>query len=337
MIDHRLGVLRALAEFGTVTATAAALHLTPSAVSQQLRLLARDLGVELLRPDGRRVRLTPAAHIVLRHADELQRQWEAAQAELARQGTAPRGRLRLCGVSSALAALAAPAVARLREAHPQVEPLLVEEESAECCRLLLAGEADVALVLPGPEVPPVTDARFEQAALLTDRQDLLVAEGHRLARPEGVGLSAAAGEAWIVKQRNNDTYPLVTAACAAAGFTPRIVHQVKEWYAVSSLVAQGLGVCLVPRIVPLPEHPVLRVPLRGDPVPTRRFVTVVRRGSAAHPLVLAGLTALREAASACVEGEGRQDPVRTVRQRARETEAANSPRRPTAASGPPSA
>ncbi|WP_030407015.1 LysR family transcriptional regulator [Streptomyces albus] len=302
MIDHRLHVLRALAEHGTVTATAAALHLTPSAVSQQLRGLAREVGAELLRPEGRRVRLTPAAHIVLRHADALLGQWEALRAELARQNSAARGTLRLCGVSSALAALAAPAVARLRQSHPLVEPLITEEESAECYRLLLAEEADVALVLPGPEAPPVTDTRFEQTPLLTDRQDLLVPEGHPFARREGVELAEAAGESWIVKKHNNDTYPLLTAACAAAGFTPRVTHQVKEWYAVSALVAEGLGVCLLPRIVPLPAHPVVRVPLSGEPAPVRRFLAAVRRGTAAHPLTAAGLEALHTAAAAHARG-----------------------------------
>ncbi|MFI6090944.1 LysR family transcriptional regulator [Streptomyces sp. NPDC051218] len=311
MIDHRLHVLQALAEHGTVTATAAALHLTPSAVSQQLRLLARDLGVELLSPEGRRVRLTPAAHIVLRHTGALRVQWEAAQAELAQQAAGTqgvRGTLRMCGVSSALSALGAPAAALLRETHPQVETLAVEEESAECYRMLLAEEADVALVLPGPDAPPVTDARFEQAPLLTDRQDLLVPEGHRLARPAGVELAEAAGESWIVKKANNDTYPLVMAACTAAGFTPRVTHQVKEWYAVSSFVAAGFGICLMPGIVPLPQHAVVRVPLLGGPVPTRRFLTAVRRGSAAHPLVAAGLRALRDAASAHAEASAGSRP-----------------------------
>lgn len=302
MIDRRLLVLRSLAEYGTVTATAAALHLTPSAVSQQLRLLARDVGAELLRPEGRRVRLTPAAQVLLRHADGLHAQWEAARAELAQQGGAPRGGLRLCGVSSAVAALAAPAAASLRRSHPGLEPLVLEEESLECYRLLLAEEADVALVLPGPRTPSVTDARFEQEPLLTDRQDLLVPHGHRLDGAHGAGLAEAAGEPWIVKQWNNDTYPLVTAACAAAGFTPHITHQVKEWYAVAALVAEGFGVCLLPRIVPLPGYPVTRVPLRGEPAPARRFVTAVRRGSSGHPVVAAGLTALRAAASALDHG-----------------------------------
>ncbi|WP_030381994.1 MULTISPECIES: LysR substrate-binding domain-containing protein [unclassified Streptomyces] len=96
----------------------------------------------------------------------------------------------------------------------------------------------------------------------------------------------------------------MTAACAAAGFTPRVVHRVKEWYAVSALVAEGLGVCLVPRIVPLPRHPVVRVPLVGEPVPVRRLLTAVRRGSSGHPLVAAGLAALEDAAAAHRSGGG---------------------------------
>jgi len=226
MIDlRRLQVLRALAEHGTVTSAAAALHLTPSAVSQQLRQLARDVDAVLLRPEGRRVRLTQAAHILLNHADVLHTQWELARADLAAHGGEVTGTLRIVGVSSAIAALIAPAAARLRSSHPLLRIEITEEESGDCHRLLLADEADLAVVLPNPDTPPVTDPRFEHQPLLDDPQDLLVPDGHPLARPGGVELAEAAGEDWIVKRRNNDTHPLLTAA----GFTPRITHQVKEW------------------------------------------------------------------------------------------------------------
>ena len=216
-----------------MTATAEALHLTPSAVSQQIRQLGQDLGVQLLRPEGRRVRLTPAAHVLIRHGDILQSQWEAASAELQALDTQVSGVLRMCGVSSVLAALAAPAAARLRHLEPVIEVRILEEESPDCYRLLLAEETDIALVLPGPDAPPVTDERFASHPLHDDRQDLLVPEDHPFTRTEGVRLADVAGESWIAKRRNNDTYPLLSAACSAAGFTPRIVHEVKEWYAVS--------------------------------------------------------------------------------------------------------
>jgi DNA-binding transcriptional LysR family regulator len=128
-------------------------------------------------------------------------------------------------------------------------------------------------------------------------QDLLVPANHHLERPEGVALGDAAAEEWIVKKENNDTYALLVAACLAAGFAPRITHQVKEWYAVSARVAEGFGVCLLPRMVPIPaSHAVVRVPLRGGPLPTRKIVTCVRRGSAGHPDIAAGLAALDDVA-----------------------------------------
>ncbi|WP_199428822.1 LysR substrate-binding domain-containing protein [Qaidamihabitans albus] len=304
MIDlRRLHVLRVLAEQGTITATAATLHLTPSAVSQQLRLLSRDVGVRLLRRDGRRVRLTPAALALLEHTETLYAQWERARAELAEHGTAPAGRLVFCGVSSAIAALLAPAATRLHREYPRLTVHIREDESGDCYGLLHGEDADIAVVLPTSDAPPEGDPRFDRQPLLDDPQDLLVPVGHPLADAGSVALADAAGEPWIVKPPHNDTYPLLVTACAAAGFTPRISHHVKEWFAVSALVAEGAGVCLLPRLVPVPErHAVLRIPLHGKPWPSRRFITCVRRGSASSPAIAAGLTAVREVATTALRG-----------------------------------
>ncbi|MBB5917519.1 DNA-binding transcriptional LysR family regulator [Nocardia transvalensis] len=297
MIDlRRLQVLRVLADRGTVTAAAAALYVTPSAVSQQIRALGTELGVELLHREGRRVVLTPAALALLRHADALSEQWERARADIASGGTALTGSLRFTGVSSAIAAVMGPAVALLRERHPGVEASVRETESTENFGILLAGGADIAVGFPTATAPPVDDARFEQHVLVDDVQDLLVPRGHPLAAATAVTLRDAAAEPWILEKPGGDTHDVVLSACATAGFTPRIAHQAKEWFAVSSLVAHGLGVCLLPRLVPIPdEHAVVRIPLHGSPRPTRTIVGSVRRGAAGHPLIAAGLTALRDA------------------------------------------
>ncbi|MEQ0559778.1 LysR family transcriptional regulator [Amycolatopsis sp. NEAU-NG30] len=296
MIDlRRLQVLRVLAARGSVTAAAASLHLTPSAVSQQLRQLGRELDVELLSPEGRGVRLTSAAEVLLAHADALHARWEETVADLAALGDGTGGTLRVCGVSSAIAALAAPAAGALREGGVTLH--LAEEETKDCFAALLTGEADIAVVLPTPDVPPVDDPRFEPHVLLDEPLDLLVWQGHPLTRRRRVALADAAGESWVVKTHGNDTYQVLLAACAAAGFTPRVGHHVKEWYAVSAVVAQRLGVCLLPRMVPVPaEHDVERLRLQGNPQPSRRTAAFVRRGSAGHPVVARGLAALRAAA-----------------------------------------
>ncbi|MBE1535904.1 LysR family transcriptional regulator [Actinomadura algeriensis] len=297
MIDRRLETLRVLRERGTVTATAEALHLTPSTVSQQLRQLARDLGVELLEARGRGVRLTAAAHTVLRHADALSAQWERARADLAAHRSGSAGRVRICSVSSALAALVAPAAARLRAEHPGLDVRMCEKESEEAAHLLLSRRYDIAVAIPSEGVPAPGDARFDVRTLLDEPQDLLVPAGHPLAARGTARLDEAAAEPWIGSPERADQHRLMLASCAAAGFAPRIVHEAYEWFAVSALVAHGFGVGLVPRLAPLPPgDEVVRVPLRGETVPRRRIVACVRRGGDAQPPIARGLAALRAAA-----------------------------------------
>ncbi|MCT2588918.1 LysR family transcriptional regulator [Streptomyces sp. N2-109] len=309
MIDPRLQTLRVLYERGTVTAAAEALHLTPSTVSQQLRQLADRLGVTLLEPHGRRVRLTPAALALLRHADAMFARWEEADAELAayRDGTA--GRLRVSAVATALAAIVAPAAERLRREHPAMTVDLTEDPGEDRMGLLLTDRADIAVVIPAPGGPPPDDPRFDQQPLYEEPQDLLVPAGHRLAarRRDGVRLTEAKTESWIRAGDPRDQHTLLLTACAAAGFTPRMSHGAVEWHAVAALVAHGFGISLVPRLAYVPrEFDVVRVPLRGRPAPTRQLLACVRRGSAHHTPITRGLAALREAAEE-VAGTGPAD------------------------------
>jgi DNA-binding transcriptional LysR family regulator len=293
MVDlNRLQLLRVLADRGTVTATAEALYITPSAVSQQLRQLANELGFELLRREGRGVRLTPTAEALLEHADAMHENWERAIADVRARMERITGTVRVCGVSSAVSSVIAPAVAIMRQRCPGLNPHIMEVDSDECFPLLLAEVADIAIALPTEGTPPLDDSRFEQVMHHEDVQDLLVQAEHSLAERDEVRLVDAATESWIVKP-GTDTCDLLLATCTSAGFTPRITHHAEEWFAVSALVGAGLGVCLLPRLVPIPdEHTVVRLPLSGNPRPTRRLITGIRRGSAENPAIAQGLAAL---------------------------------------------
>ena len=120
MVDlRRLRALRAVADHGTLAAAADSLHLTPSAVSQQLAALERDVQRPLLEPNGRSVRLTPAACVLLDHADALFAQLERLEGDLA-AGDEALGEIRVVGFPTALAGLLAPAARTLRPAAPGV-------------------------------------------------------------------------------------------------------------------------------------------------------------------------------------------------------------------------
>lgn len=293
---RRLHMLRLVAQYGTVTATAEALHLTPSAVSHQIRQLARELGVALLEPAGRGVRLTPAGHTLIAHADALHAGWEAAQADLAVHADGSAGLLRLAGFPTAVTGLLAPAAARLQASYPRLAVTIAEVETVEGFSRVLSGEADLAVVMPTPDTPPLGDAKFDQQTLFDEPLDLLVPADHRLAACETVTLADAADQPWIVAAPGScDFYQLVLAACAAAGFTPRIAHHAQDCVSVPTLVSCGLGLALVPRLAPLPSHhSAVRIPLPGQSAPTRRILTCVRAGSHRQPAIARGLDALHE-------------------------------------------
>ncbi len=286
MIDHRLRILQMVAGHGTVTAAAQALHYTPSAVSYQLRQLAAEVGTELVVHQGRGIRLTNAAHVLLRHAECLQEQWELARAELASLGTEPAGRVTLCGFSTAASRLLPPAAARLRDSYPHLTVRFVEAEPARCFDLLLSEEADLALLVVTSDSPALTDERFDQQPLLDDPLDLIVPQGHELTRRKRVTLADAAGEPWILGNPGTSYHQLVLAACMSAGFTPQIAHHADEWGTGTALVAHGFGVILVPRLAQLGEEAlVARLPLHGEPAPARRIMAVTRLGAREIPVL----------------------------------------------------
>ncbi|MBP8536436.1 LysR family transcriptional regulator [Streptomyces sp. MK37H] len=290
-------MLRVVRQQGTVTAAAEALHLTPSAVSHHMRELARELRVPLLEPHGRGVRLTPAGRLLIDHADALLARWEEARAELESYRAGMTGPLRIAGFTTAISGLIAPAAGRLRHSHPDLLVQVRECDTAESMDLLVAGEVDIAVVEPIEGGPPPDDARFEQSLLLEEPHILLVPADHRLAGAVAVRLEDAAAEDWIVADPGTcDHAQRVRVLCAAAGFSPRIVHAATHWSAVWSLVGNGLGVSLIPRLAEGPAgQAVARVPVAGENMPTRRILTCVRRGSRRNPLIDLGIGALEEA------------------------------------------
>lgn len=296
MIDlRRLQVLRAVHQHGTVTAAAGTLHLTPSAVSHQLRELSRELKTPLIEPQGRRIRLTPAALLLVEHSDDLLARWEQTRAALEAYRTGESGLLRLCGFPTAISLLA-PAAAQLQRTHSGLQVQVRECESAEGFDMLLSDEADLLLLTPTEGGPSPDDARFDQQTLMSEPMDLLVPVGHPLVRKKRAGLADAGSEPWILPVPGTcDHHHRTMVACAVAGFTPRVAHFATEWTAIAALVANGLGVSLIPRLAELSgDHDVVRVPLTADPVPTRSIMTCVRRGSRANPLIQHGLQALQD-------------------------------------------
>lgn len=293
----KLRILRTLRDRGTVTATAEALLMTPSAVSQQLTNLARQLGVELLEPQGRRVRLTDAAHLVLRHAEAVFAQLERADAELTGYLRGEAGEVRVAAFSTAVPALVVPAVRLLRaEDRPGPDVRVREAEAAQAYELLTAGEVDLALSLAA-HAPTARDPRFSLFPLLADPLDVALPAGHPLADAPALRLADLAADRWIFGG-SGPWSEITTAACEAAGFVPEQAHSAAGWTAILALVEAGMGVALVPRMASREQRRqgvVMRV-LEADR-PRRHVVAAVRHGASSGPAVARVLRALTDIAA----------------------------------------
>jgi molybdate transport repressor ModE-like protein len=293
---RRIRVLREVAQRGTVTGAAADLHLTPSAVSQQIAALARDLGVPLLEKTGRGVRLTGQAQVILQHASVVQAQFERARADLAAFADGARGSVALAGFSTAISGLIAPAMRLLAERRPGITVTAVEMDPPEVFTRLDRGELDVVVAVDHRGVPPHTDPHYFRQPLLADRFDVGLPDGHAFAGRESLSLAELAGETFVAAAPHSSCAEVTMAACAAAGFTPDIRHYSSDWNAVASLVAVGCGVALVPRLAqPLVVSGFSLRPLAGMGA-ARNIFAAVRAGAQDDPVLAATLHVLCEVA-----------------------------------------
>lgn len=284
MLDvRRLRVLHHLAAYGTVTATAEALHLTGPAVSQQLAVLEKEAGVPLLEKVGRTLKLTPAGELLVAHAEVVLGDLAAADADLAALRGGRRGAVRLAAFPSAARALL-PAVWRRIGEETALSLHLIEQEPDAALESLRRRDVDIALVHTYSLLPRELPAGCERRPLLDDPV-LLALHPDEAARAGLVAGAAAdlgrfATLPWLVPGPETSCHEMIWRACGAAGFVPRPAAQASDFSVLTALVAAGAGVALVPRLA-LPDarpaislHPLTR--------PLSRSVFAVSRTGTAH-------------------------------------------------------
>lgn len=294
MIDpRRLRILRAVADHRTVTAAAAALYLTPSAVSQQLAALEQETGHTLLTRSGRGVTLTPAGEILLNHANEVLAQLERAEAELAAYAAGTGGEVVVAAFATGIAEVLAPAIARLAGSHPGIRVRVRDAEGDASLPMVLDGEADLAVAVEYRGAPRDGDPRLARVPLYAEPFDAVLPTGHPLSVSPTVAVAELADCDWIAPYPGNPCHDMVALACELAGFSPRVLHSSDDFRAAVALAGAGAGVALVPRsaLSGMELKDVVVRPVSG-PGAYRRVFAATRRGAEAHPLVRPVLEAL---------------------------------------------
>ncbi len=242
-----VGRLRAFAlvlDLGSISAAASVLGYTPSAVSQQLAALEREVGSALVDRSQRPLRATRAGAILRPHVERVLAALGGAEVALEDlRGGAQR--LRLAAFPSALSSFVPAAVRDLRRRNTDLTVQVLQLETAEAVERLRGGGADLAVVhhMPGVAVPET--AGLERRRLLVDHLYVVVPEGHRLARRDTISVADLDEEPMILPRRDTPAgrfRSVVEHLCSQVGVAPRVAYELDDLPAVQAFVAAGIAV-----------------------------------------------------------------------------------------------
>jgi|SRR5581483_8763034 DNA-binding transcriptional LysR family regulator len=280
---RHLAALEAVGRTRSFGRAARELGYTQSAVSQQVAHLERIVGQRLVdRPGGpRAVSLTEAGTLLLRHADAIVAQLDAAEADMAALAEGTAGTLRV-GILQSVGARILPAVLRrFNEEWPRVQVQVREEaDEAELLRLVERGELDLTFAeLPLPEGP------FESQEVLRDPYVLLVSARSELAERDGVPLRTLENLPLIGWRTTGEPDRILRGHVSDLN----VVFRTDDNGTLMSLVAEGLGAAVVPYLVVNPRNPALVALALGGRLAPRVLAIVWHRdryrSAASHAFV----------------------------------------------------
>lgn len=293
---RRLRVLRAVSMGGGVMDAARLLHLTPSAVSQQLALLEREVGVPLVDRSRRRIALTRAGSLLAVRAERVEAELAAARQELAALSGRAAGRVVVAGFPTAISHLLVPALERLARSHPEVLPSFLELEMPEALRELRTESVDAVLIEGDGGVRPLEAADVTVVPLLDDEYRVVVPARWPRRMHSFADLAPVP---WVAGPPDTACGRALSRLARAHRFSPRRAHTCLNFPTVLTLVAAGLGAAIVP-LLALRDVPASEVVIAPIPGVGFRRLSVMHRagGQGPEPVVGVLVEALRQVAGA---------------------------------------
>lgn len=291
---HRLRMLRELHRKGTVTAAAAALHYTASAVSQQLAQLERDVGARLFERLGRRVQLTELGLLLAEHAEEILDAVERASLALEEAQEAATVKLTVGVFATVAAGLLPRALQTLSGRHPGIHLRTRQLPPEACAAAVRDGELDLAFVIGYADAPMSWDSTLLGTEIAVER--LHVAAPAGTLGPGPVALSDLAEHPWILTSPKSHFGTAVRAACLRSGFNLSITHEVEEQSTAMSMVAGGLGITIVSDLGLTLRPPGMDALALTSPI-TRTVSVVYRSTALRRPALTMVIDVFRSAAA----------------------------------------
>ncbi|MDX8031254.1 LysR family transcriptional regulator [Lentzea sp. BCCO 10_0856] len=295
---ERLRTLHAVSTTGSVRGAAEALHVTTSAVSQQLSRLEREVGQRLLEKQGRGIRLTDAGELLAEHAGRLLQQVELVEMDLAGHRGAVAGSLTVAAFATAARGLLPTVLHTLRQRHPDLSARLAELEPTESIAQLRHADIDIAVVQDWPEQPLTVPDGISCAPLLEDVLDVALPAEHPFADRATVTLDELGDEDWVGWPSDEICHGWLENTLRRNGIERRVRHTASEHSTQLAVVAAGLGAAIIPRLGRGPAPVGVRF-VRLHPPPRRRVFALWRNSTTNRPACRAALRALQDAARQC--------------------------------------
>ena len=262
-----------VARRGSVTRAAEALFVTQPALTARLQSLERELGVRLFVRSGRGVRLTEHGQAYLPYAEQAYEALADGRRLLGELDRGGAGQL-VIGAAPAVSTYVLPSILeRFHAAHPRVQLSVRTGHSEEVLEMVVRRQVQIGLVraLRHPDVA-VVPLYEDELVLVTDPQHAFAARGE-------IALEAIAGERLILFDRASSYHDLTSAFLGEAGVIPSGLMELDNIDASKKMVAQGLGVALLPRTAVAEELATGRLaPIRIlDAPPLRRRIVALHR------------------------------------------------------------
>ncbi|TAA50793.1 LysR family transcriptional regulator [Shinella sp. JR1-6] len=291
----RLQLLHELSVLGTISAVARSLNLTRPAVSQQLSLLEKEVGLVLFERSGKGVRWTSAGERLLAGVGGILQAVNEVEADLARTAQTVTGELRIAAFGSAAATIIPQAITHLVKHHPSLEIFFNEMEPGDGLKATAAKQVDIAIVddLTGTENFAL---QLDFEPLYIDPFKAVVSTDHRLAGAgrRTVELWELAQEKWALNQAAVGYQSFIVNACHAEGYSPNVMASCRNIAATLEFVRTGNFVTVLPGLAThnIKIDPDFRC-LDLRPVTQRRLFSAVAKGSKARPAIGSALEAFQ--------------------------------------------
>ncbi|CAG7654452.1 LysR substrate-binding domain-containing protein [Paenibacillus allorhizosphaerae] len=221
------------------------LYVSQPTVSKMVKNLEDEIGMALLlRSTKRKLELTDAGHVVYRQGQAIIQSFHNIASELDAIKNMKTGTIRMGIPPMTGSRFFSKIISGFHQKYPGISIKIIEDGSKSLEKQLLQGNLDLAVL-----ALPVAPDAFDYIEIVNDDLQLLVHPAHPFSACNAVKLSDLQNESFILFREGFHLHEVIPAECRKAGFDPAVVCESSQWDFISEMVAENLGIALLPETI----------------------------------------------------------------------------------------